>query len=269
MAALTGARAYFAIGVPFEKVWLEKIAAANPKMQMVHTDRGIPKRSMAAHHHHDEPAHHHDAEPDHHHKAEAGHHHHGEADHGEPHEAADPHEAHTENHHEGHGKQGETGQDPHIWLSPPLVKKQAHHILTAVKTLDPEHSAEYEPNYHRLVTAIDALDDDLRATFARHQGLEFMVFHPSWGYFADAYGLTQVPIELEGKDPKPAQLQTLIRHARERGIKVIFAQPQFSAKSARLIAREIGGQGAFADPLAADRMENLRSVAARFKAALK
>ena len=150
-----------------------------------------------------------------------------------------------------------------------LVKRQAHHILAALKALDPSHSADFEANYERFITAVDALDQEFKATFSHHQGLEFMVFHPSWGYFADAYGLTQVPIEMEGKDPKPAQLRALIEHARERGIKVIFVQPQFSTKSAQLIAREIGGQVAIADPLAVDWLDNLRSVAASFKNALK
>ncbi len=95
------------------------------------------------------------------------------------------------------------------------------------------------------------------------------VFHPAWGYFADAYGLQQVPIEMEGKDPKPAQLKSLIQHARESDIKVIFVQPQFSTKSAQLVANEIGGQVVFADPLTADWLANLREVASQFKAALK
>jgi zinc transport system substrate-binding protein len=236
MAALADAHAYFAVGVPFERVWLEKIAAANPKMTLVHTDDEIHKRSMAAHHH----------DGDHHDAPEADHAPHGEGAH----------------HMEG-------APDPHIWLSPPLVKKQAHRILTALKALDPAHGADFEANYQRFITAVDTLDQDLRATFADHHGLEFMVFHPSWGYFADAYGLTQVPIELEGKNPKPAQVQSLIEHARERGIKVIFVQPQFSTKSARLIAREIGGRVAVADPLAEAWLANLRAVAAQFRAALK
>ena len=105
------------------------------------------------------------------------------------------------------------------------------------------------------------MDADLKKTLAGKKGLRFMVFHPAWGYFAQAYGLRQVPIEIEGKNPKPAQLQELIRRARESGIRVIFVQPQFSTKSAEIVAREIGGQVAFADPLAGDWMANLRQVA--------
>jgi zinc transport system substrate-binding protein len=96
-----------------------------------------------------------------------------------------------------------------------------------------------------------------------------MVFHPAWGYFARTYKLKQIPIELEGKAPKPAQLQNLIVRARRDKIKVIFVQPQFSSKSARLIAAEIGGRVIVADPLAADWPQNLRAVARQIKAALK
>jgi zinc transport system substrate-binding protein len=99
--------------------------------------------------------------------------------------------------------------------------------------------------------------------------MRFMVFHPAWGYFAAAYGLKQVPVEIEGKKPKPAQLKELIEHARQNGITVVFVQPQFSTQSAALVAREIGGRVAIADPLAEDWAANLRRVAEKFEAALK
>jgi zinc transport system substrate-binding protein len=78
-----------------------------------------------------------------------------------------------------------------------------------------------------------------------------------------------VPIEVEGKDPKPSQLKRLIEQARREGIRVVFVQPQFSTKSAALVAREIGGQVAFADPLAENWMANVREVADKFKVSLK
>ncbi len=248
MADLSKTKIYFAIGVPFENAWLSKIAAANPNMRVIHTDHGIEKLAMAAHHHHDdhEKGEHHEEEKHGHEKDE----HHGEAE-------------HDKDHHE------HTGLDPHIWLSPPLVKIQAQTILAALQEADPAHRSVYEANFKAFTAQIDRLDADLKKTFAGKTGLQFMVFHPAWGYFAHAYGLEQVPIEIEGKDPKPAQLKKLIQHARENGIKVVFVQPQFSTKSAELVAREIGGQVAFANPLAEDWMANLRQVADKFQAALK
>ena len=246
MADLAKTKIYFAIGVPFENAWLDKIAEANPDMRVVHTDDGIEKLAMTAHHHHDEGEHHeaeHDQEKEDHHDetAKGGDHH--DHDHG--------------------------GLDPHIWLSPALVKVQARTILSALQEADPVNRSTYENNYNQFIKEIDHLDSDLKEIFAEKKGLQFMVFHPAWGYFAHAYGLEQVPIEVEGKDPKPAQLNKLIQHAREEGIKVIFVQPQFSTKSAEVVAREIGGQVAFADPLAEDWLANLRQVADKFQAALK
>jgi len=222
MAAISGARIYCAIGVPFEQVWLEKIIAANPDMLVVHTDRGVEKIPMGDRHDHGEQQRH------------------------------------------GHGM-----MDPHIWLSPPLVKIQAANILEGLVKVDPVHRREYEANCNRFSQELDALDAELRGIFAGKRDLEFMVFHPSWGYFARTYGLKQVPVEVEGKNPKPARLQKLIEHARNRGVKVIFVQPQFSKASAETVANAIGGKIVFADPLALDWMANLRDQAAKFKAALR
>ncbi len=232
MADVAKSKIYFAIGVPFENVWLKKIAAGNPGIQIVHTERGIEKLAMKSHHHDD-----------------------GKEDHNNT--------RHDQEHHR------KVSLDPHIWLSPPLVKAQAHNILVALQENDPQNKKVYQANFTKFSEEIDRLDADLRAVFAGKQGLQFMVFHPAWGYFAHTYGLEQVPVEIEGKEPKPAQLKKLINYAREKGITMVFVQPQFSTKSAEVVAREIGGQVAFANPLAEDWMNNLREIADKFKAALK
>jgi zinc transport system substrate-binding protein len=248
MVAMTKAKLYFAVGVEFERANLGKITATNPNLKVIHTDHGIKKLAMEAHHRHDdhERGGHHGEEKHGHEKDE----HHGEAE-------------QDKDHHE------HAGLDPHIWLSPPLVKIQARTILTALQEADPQHRSVFEANFKAFAAQIDQLDADLKKTFAGKKGLQFMVFHPSWGYFAHAYGLKQVPIEIEGKEPKPAQLIELIRYAREKDIKVVFVQPQFSAKSAKLVAKEIDGEAAFVDPLAEDWSANLREAADKFKSALK
>lgn len=235
MVAITRARLYFAIGIEFEKARLKGLSRANPEMKVVHTDLGIQKIPMAAHHHRDKK---------------------------------DAQRAETES---GQDKDypASSAPDPHVWLSPPLVKKQAHMILAALQEIDPSHSSSYEVNYQQFVQEIEALDAELKKVFAAKRGFQFMVFHPAWGYFAHTYGLHQMPVEIEGKNPKPAQLRELIEHARENDIKVIFVQPQYSVKNAELIAREIGGQVVFADPLAEDWADNLRKVARQIKVQLR
>jgi zinc transport system substrate-binding protein len=234
MVRLATARIYFAVGVSFENAWLPKIAAINSHMLIVHTDEGITKLPMVAHLHE---------------QAEAP--------------AA---QSAAEKSREAHDHEI---LDPHIWLSPLLVKIQARHIFEALATVDPAGRAIYEANYERFEGQIDTLDADLRRILAGKQGLQFMVFHPSWGYFAHTYGLEQVPIEIEGKQPKAAQLAELIQHARERGIRVIFVQPQFSTSSAEVVARAIDGKVIAVDPLALDWAANLRAVAKAFQEALR
>jgi zinc transport system substrate-binding protein len=122
MAELSKAKLYFSIGVPFEKAWLKKIAATNPDMRVVHTDHGIEKIAMAAHHHHhDEDDHHGETHEAGHH--EADHHkkgHHDEKGHDHKHHHDRDH--HDANRHKDEGHHDHAGLDPHIWISPALVK---------------------------------------------------------------------------------------------------------------------------------------------------
>jgi len=160
--------------------------------------------------------------------------------------------------------------DPHIWLSPPLVMLQVRNILAALVKADPAGRSFYQANYKAFVTELVDLDLKISSLFA-DSGPEkrFMVYHPAWGYFARAYGLMQIPVEAEGKEPTPRGLQRLIGEAKEKGIRAIFVQPQFSTKSAETIARAINGRVVVADPLALDWRANLLHVAEAFKTAIK
>ena len=174
-------------------------------------------------------------------------------------------------HHEtpqSHEKPATGTKDPHVWLSPPLVMLQAKNILDALVKADPEGRIVYEANYKAFLEELKHLNMEIRRVLkTTDQNARFMVYHPSWGYFAQSYGLEQIPIELEGKKPSPRKLLQLIKDARKNGIKVIFVQPQFSEKSAETIADAIGGKVIFADPLAEDWANNLLRVAEKFKSA--
>jgi zinc transport system substrate-binding protein len=91
-----------------------------------------------------------------------------------------------------------------------------------------------------------------------------MVFHPSWGYFGDDFALEMIPIEVGGQEPSAAELAALVTQAEREGIRVIFAQPEFSTSQAETIAQEIGGEVLLISPLAEDWLENLRQVADTF-----
>jgi len=154
--------------------------------------------------------------------------------------------------------------DPHIWLSPRLVKIQAQTIHHALAELDPKHKKGYQSNLETFLNDIDRLDADIRETLSGLESRKFMVFHPAWGYFADDYGLEMLAVELGGQEPSAAELAALITRAKEEGIKVIFAQPEFSTRAAETIAREIDGEVLLISPLAPDWLGNLRTVADTF-----
>ncbi len=165
--------------------------------------------------------------------------------------------------------------DPHIWLSPPLVVIQARNILQALACHYPEYSEEFRTNFVGFVTKLARLDVKLMEILSDIQSWAgctthtFMVFHPSWGYFARAYGLRQIAIEQAGKEPKPSQLLGLMKLIKRLDVKVILVQPQFSAKAARLLAESGGVRLVTADPLAYNWDENLLDIARKLKDSLK
>lgn len=172
---------------------------------------------------------------------------------------AEPH-GHGENEAEAEGERS-GAMDPHIWLDPRNVAIQAVTVRDALVRLDPAGRATYEANARQYIGEMERLDREIRHTLAPFKGGEFFVYHPSFGYFADAYGLRQIAVETGGREPGPRQLAHLIEQAREHDVHVIFVQPQFDRKNARTIARAIDGVVVELDPLAPDAAVNLRAMA--------
>ncbi len=154
----------------------------------------------------------------------------------------------------------EPGSDPHIWLSPSNAKIMVQNICDGLVQVDPPNEAFYEQNRDDYLQKLDDLDQEIRDKLADVQNRAFIVFHPSWGYFARDYNLEQIPIEIGGKEPSIQDVARLIDVAKSRNIKIIFASPQFKKQMAEVISRDIGGSVVFIDPLAKDYLENMRTV---------
>lgn len=163
---------------------------------------------------------------------------------------------------------GKDVPDPHIWLDPKLVKIQADTIYTTLRKIDPAHEETYKMNVRAFKNDLDAIDAKIEKILAPIRGETIYVFHPAFGYFCDSYGLKQIAVEVEGKEPSPKQLSHLISQAKKDGVKVIFVQPEFSTKNAGVIAQAIGGAVVPMDPLARDYLKNLDVMANLIKEGL-
>ena len=152
------------------------------------------------------------------------------------------------------------GNDPHIWLSPLNAKIMVENICSGLIEVDPENESYYIQNRDEYLRQLDELHEEIRENLEGVESRVFMVFHPAWGYFARAYGLEQIAIEIEGKEPSAKDIANLIDEALERSIKLVFASPQSNQQSARTIADEIGGIVVSIDPLAKDYITNMHTV---------
>jgi len=227
LANVENADIYFRIGhIPFEKSHAGKFSDLNPGMRVVDTSKNVELRIFGEN---EEHSHKHEEE-------------HGE---GEMHEEGEYPE----------------GVDPHVWLSPMEVKKQVDIIADALSESDADNAAEYRQNSEKFKKELDSLHSELVGKFKELKTNKLIVFHPTWGYFADEYGLEQIAIEQEGKEATAKQLQKLINDAKEEEIKMIFVQPQFNRNIAESVAEEIGAVVVSIDPLSEDYIANLRNVA--------
>ena len=158
-------------------------------------------------------------------------------------------------------QEGAAHLDPHIWLAPNYVMQIARAMLDAVIALDKKNAKEYLKNYKNFIEHIAAIDTKIYRLFLQKSPKAFVVYHPSFGYFARSYGLRQIAIEKEGKEPKIKDLVVLIKKAKKLQINTIFIEPQFPKKRALLLAKKLGAKVVTIDPLAYDWSKNILKVA--------
>ncbi|WP_292389170.1 metal ABC transporter solute-binding protein, Zn/Mn family [Methanosarcina sp. UBA5] len=225
MGEASEARMYVTVGVdmPFEKVWIDRFESINSGTLIVNSSNGIKLRELAADDHHEG-------------------------------EGAEEHAGELEVGHE------ETGLDPHIWTSPANAKIMVENIYEGLAKVDPGNKTYYAQNRDAYFKELDSLDARIREKLEGKKERNFIVYHPSWGYFAADYNLTMIPVEIEGKEPSAEDLAKLVDLAKEKHVKVIFIQPQSSTRSAQAVAEEIGGEVIAVDPLAKDYIANMDNV---------
>ncbi len=224
MIEIAKADLYFAIDVEFEHVWLPKFKNLNSNMQVIDLADNITKIQIQ--------------------KAHAT--------------KFTSHTCTSENH-DAHNHEGD---DPHIWTAPANVKIIAQNIYNALVKNDPENKGYYKKNLERFLASIAETDKQVSHILSTlKKSRRFMVFHPSWGYFAKAYNLEQIAVEVEGKEPKPKELIRLLKEAKEEKVNAIFTQPEFSDSVAKIIAKELQIPVVKVSPLSSNWSQTLIKIA--------
>jgi len=159
--------------------------------------------------------------------------------------------------------------DPHIWLSPKNAKIMVQSITRGLILADSTNSNYYLKNQENYLHRLDQMDQQISKVFSHKTKSDFIVLHPSWGYFARDYGLNQIGIEHEGKEPSARHLQLLIDEANQKEIAVVFIAPQDNPKNAFTLANEISANIQTIDPLDGNYIANLTHVAQLVSETLK
>ena len=194
MLDIARSKVYFAIGIEFEKVWVDKFKNQNKNLIISHLDKGITK----------------------------------------------------------------INNNPHIWLSLTKAKQIAKNILDTFIKIDPKNKQYYTNNYQKFIQHINNTDKKIKNILSKSpKNRAFLVFHPSWQYFAKDYNLEQIPIQINGKNPKPKQLAQIISKAKRYNIKAIFVSKEFNEKIAYQIAQTIKAKVLRVTPLDKNWPNNL------------
>jgi zinc transport system substrate-binding protein len=164
---------------------------------------------------------------------------------------------------------GHTGINPHIWLSPKSVIRISGNILNGLIDLDPVNKDIYTANCNGFVSDLEKLDMEISVMLKDLKSRKFIVYHPAWSYFARDYGLEEVSIEIDGKEPSAGTIRRVIDTAREENIRIVFVQKQFDRKLADNIASEINGRVIQLDPLEEKWFDNIIVIARTFQFELK
>ena len=243
MKAVAKASLFIAAGLEFEEAWIPRFKASAKNLVVVQSDAKIAKlkEEHSGHADHDEEHGEHEAKDDKH----AGHA--GHAEHDEKHEA-----------HEEHDEEHEAHADPHVWLNPMLAITMARNISDALIDMDKANKDFYLKNFQKLMNDLLAFDESAKNELAGLKNRKFVVYHPAWGYFAEHYDLEQISIERNGKEPKIDEMASTVKMIKDENIKVIFADPNRSQKSAQVLASQTGAKVELLDPLGYNLLENLK-----------
>jgi zinc transport system substrate-binding protein len=139
--------------------------------------------------------------------------------------------------------------DPHTWMSCLNAITIAKNIYHSLAEIDSKDSIYFKQNLENLVIKIEETDTKIRGNLTKDKNPSFLIYHPALTYYAIEYGLTQIPIEEEGREPSATQLKNIITLAKAKKVKTIFVQKEFSNRNSKMVAESVGAKEEEINPL--------------------
>lgn len=162
----------------------------------------------------------------------------------------------SSHHHEGESESG----DPHVWLSPQNLIVMANNVANTLSQYDKSNAAYYRRRTQRFEQQMKALDQELSQSLQGLKCRTFLIYHPALGYLAHQYGLQQLAVEHDGKEPSAAYMQQLISQCKKESVRVVFISKEHNGRSAERIAHELGAHVVTINPLDYDVPRQLKKI---------
>ncbi|KGD93945.1 ABC transporter substrate-binding protein [Achromobacter sp. RTa] len=174
-----------------------------------------------------------------------------EAGEGHGHDGHDHDHDHDHDHGHGHGHGHKDGHhhgdaDPHAWQDLSNGVIYARNVAEGLAAADPAHADAYRERAQAYIARLQALDTDVRKTFAAipAERRKVVTSHDAFGYFGDAYGVAFISAMGMSTDAEPSagDVARIIEQVKRERVPAVFVENISSPKLVQQIARETGAK---------------------------
>lgn len=150
--------------------------------------------------------------------------------------------------------------DQHTWMSCANALVIVKNIYNSLRKADPENASFYEGRYNALVAKIEKLNAELTESLKTVEGSSFIIYHPALTYFAKEYGLHQLAVEEDGREPSAASLAKVIDEAKAERVRLMLVQQEFDRRNAEIVAKALNIGMTTINPLSYEWEKEMRDI---------
>lgn len=143
------------------------------------------------------------------------------------------------------------GGNPHVWLSPPLMRILTLRLGESLRQMFPAQAPGIARRASDLAAAFAALDQRISRERELFGSTPLITFHDSFCWFNLAYNIDHLGSvqSSPGREPMPREISRLGDLVRDHGVRAVCIEPQMDRRSADVLAREFGLRVIELDPL--------------------